>query len=115
MVSHSTSVKGCKLINLVETIKSEAENHIFAMTDVNHTFSCWHSERRVFQSVVNFTGELITRMDEYLNGIPIVRLFSKNTLAVYPHDQVQYVFMSISLHDDGDAYDSFNKFVEKHW
>jgi hypothetical protein len=85
------------------------------MTDDCHAFSCWHSEKRVFQSVVNFTGDLVTRMDEYQHGIPIIRLFSRNILAVFPHDQVQYVFMSISLHDDGDAYDSFNEFVKKHW
>lgn len=95
----------------LKCIQSDAATQLETASD-DRFFSVRHSEKEVYQKIINETKWCISEREGYVaSNLPIIRAFLAPADA---RDTMSYAFMMIAIQDDGDFYDSYMNFITRH-
>jgi hypothetical protein len=94
----------------LQTLKSDAESAAVSASDKG-TFMVRSTEKQIFQSVVRDASSLMKGIERYRTSYPVIRAI----LAPPPAKEfMTYSMWCIFYYEDGDFYDSFIDFWDKH-
>lgn len=98
-----------KEIEYLKSIETDAATQLQTASD-DHFVMVNHSEREIFQKVVNETDWCISQRESYPDRIPLLRAFLPPSDA---RATMSYALWMIAIEDDGDFYDNYLEFIKR--